>query len=95
MEVLEHLTAAHQHSYSSVARTLQRGFGGRQQAEVYRAQRKTRRRRKDEPLSLLAHDVEALLRGTYPMVAKDSVDMLAKDYFMDALCDNQLQIHVK
>ncbi len=29
------------------------------------------------------------------MVAEDTVDMLAKDCFMDTLCDRQQQVHMK
>lgn len=95
VEVLEHLTTTQLQSYSSVTGALQRRFGRRQQPEVYRAQLKTRKRRGDEPLPLLAQDVETLVRGAYPMAAEDTVDMLAKDCFVDALCDRQLQVHVK
>ena len=94
-EILEHLTTDQLQSYSSVAGTLQRRFGRRQQPEAYRAQFKTRRRREGEPLPVLAQDVETLVRGAYPMAAEDTVDMLAKDCFVDALCDRQLQVHVK
>ena len=44
---------------------------------------------------MLAQDVETLVRGAYPMASEDTVDMLAKDCFVDALQDRQLQIHVK
>ncbi|XP_076033024.1 uncharacterized protein LOC143020485, partial [Oratosquilla oratoria] len=95
LEVLEHLTPAQLRCYDSVAGALRRRFGRRRQPEVFRAQLKTRRRGKDEALPLLAQDVEALVRGAYPMATEDTVDMLAKDCFVDALHDRQLQIHVK
>ncbi|MPC53654.1 hypothetical protein E2C01_047552 [Portunus trituberculatus] len=40
-------------------------------------------------------DVKALVRGTYPTAKEDTVDMLAKDCFVDTLQDRELQIHVK
>ncbi len=39
--------------------------------------------------------MEALVRGAYPMMAEDTIDMLAKDCFVDGFEDRQLQIHVK
>ena len=95
LEVLEHLAPAQLQCYDSVAGALRRRFGRRRQPEVFRARLKTRRRGKDEPLPMLAQDVESLVRGAYPMASEDTVDMLAKDSFVDALQDRQLQIHVK
>ena len=95
LEVLEHLTPAQLQYYDSVAGALRRRFGRRRQPEVFRAQLKTRKRGKNEPLPVLAQDVESLVRGAYPMASEDTVDMLAKDCFVDALQDRQLQIHVK
>jgi len=95
VEVLEHLTVAQMRSYTCVVRALQRRFGRRQQPEVYRAQLKTRTRRRDESLPQLAQDIEVLVRGAYPMATEETIDMLAKDSFVDALNDKQLQVHVK
>ena len=95
LEVLKHLTPAQLWCYDSVAGALQRRFGRRRQPEVFRAQLKNRRRGKDEALPILAQGVEALVRGVYPMASEDTVDMLAKDCFVDALQNRQLQIHVK
>ncbi|ROT67655.1 hypothetical protein C7M84_014239 [Penaeus vannamei] len=95
VEVLEHLTAAQMRSYACVVRALQRRFGCRQQPEVYCAQLKTRTRRRDESLPQLAQDIEVLVGGAYPMATEETIDMLAKDSFVDALNDKQLQVHVK
>ncbi|MPC59679.1 hypothetical protein E2C01_053705 [Portunus trituberculatus] len=95
LEVLEHLTPPSQlRCYDSVTGTLQRRFGRRRQSEVFRAQLKNRRRGKVEALPLLAQDVEALVRGAYSMATEDTVDMLAKDCFVDTLQNRHLQIHV-
>ena len=93
--MLEPLTPTQLRCYDSVAGALQRCFSRRRQPEVFRAQLKNRRRGKDEALPILAQDVEALVRGAYLMASKDTVDMLAKDCFVDALQDRQLQIHIK
>ena len=51
--------------------------------------------REGEPQPVLAQDVETLVRGAYPMAAEDTVDMLAKDCFVDALCDRQMYRNVQ
>ncbi len=58
MKVLEHLTAAQLQSYSSVMGPLQHCFRHWQQPEVYHAQLKTRKQRKDESLLLLVQDTK-------------------------------------
>lgn len=90
VKVLEYLTAAQMQSYACIVRALQRRFGRRQQPEVYRAQLKARTRRRDEPLPQLAQNIEVLVRGAYPMITEETIDMLAKDSFVNALNDKQL-----
>ncbi len=61
--MLEHLTEAQLQLYSSVVGAIQRRLRRRQQSEVYCTQLKTGKWKKDEPLRLLAQDMEALVRG--------------------------------
>ena len=95
VEVLAHLPAARRSSYDNIAQALRRRFGHQHQAEVYRAQLKKRTRQKNETLSQLAQDVEALVRRSYPAAGEDMIVVLSRDAFIDALQDHQLQIHVK
>lgn len=95
LETLSHLPAAKQTCFASLSEALQRRFGHRHQAEVYRAQLKKRVRQKDETLSQLAQDVEGLVRRSYPTAAEDMTTVLARDAFVDALQNHQLQIYVK
>ncbi len=53
VEVLEHLTATQLQSYFSVVGALHHQFRCQQHPEVYRTDLKTKRWRKDKPLSLL------------------------------------------
>lgn len=95
VEVLGHLTKGQRASYQCVVDVLQRRFGHHQQAEVYRARLKDRMRARGEPLSRLAHEMETLVRRAYPSAPEEMVIVLARDHFVDALGDQQLQIYVK
>lgn len=95
IEVLGHLPSTHRASFPAVAEALRRRFGHRHQAEVYRAQLKKRTRQRGESLSQLAHDIEALVRRAYPTAGEEMVTVLARDAFLDALMDHQLQIYVR
>ncbi|XP_042878205.1 putative golgin subfamily A member 6-like protein 19 [Penaeus japonicus] len=90
VEVLGHLPPPQHASYTSVAEALKRRFGHHHQAEVYRARLKKRTRERGETLSQLAQDVEALVRRSEEMIV-----VLARDFFVDALQDQHLQIYVK
>jgi len=95
VEVLGHLTPVQRASYRDVVEALRRRFGHFQQAEVHRARLKVRVRGRGEPLTQLAQEVESLVRRAYPTAREDMVDVLARDCFVDALQDQQLQIYVK
>ncbi|XP_045111057.1 uncharacterized protein LOC123504537 [Portunus trituberculatus] len=92
VEVLGHLSPAQRASYQSVAEALKRRFGHHLQAEVYRARLKRRTRGRDETLSQLAQE---LVRRAYPAAPEEMIVVLARDSFVDALNDQQLQIYVK
>ncbi|XP_045127236.1 uncharacterized protein LOC123513870 [Portunus trituberculatus] len=95
IEVFSHLPPTQRASFPDIAEALRRRFGHRHQAEVYRAQLKKRTRQRGETLSQLAHDVEALVRRAYRTAGEEMVTMLARDAFLDALVDHQLQIYVR
>ena len=94
-QILAQLTPAQCSSYRKLAEVLQQRFGVSLQAEVYRTQLKERARRQGEPLPRLAQDLEALVRSAYPEASEKMAAVLARDHFIDALGDRQLQIYVK
>ncbi|MPC92690.1 hypothetical protein E2C01_087794 [Portunus trituberculatus] len=94
-QVLAQLTNAQCSSYQRLAETLQQWFSVTLQAEVYWTQLKERARCQGEPLLWLAQDLEALVRRAYPGAPESMVTVLARDHFIDALGDQQLQIYVK
>ncbi|KAK3878809.1 hypothetical protein Pcinc_016619 [Petrolisthes cinctipes] len=94
VEVLSHLTPRQRMLYQCVLEAMQRKFGQHQQAEVYHARLKNRMRGLGESLPHLAQDLEALVRRAYPVAPEEMVTVLAHDYFVDALQDQQLQIYM-
>ena len=95
VEIMAHLTLSQRASYRCIVEALQRSFGHQHQTEVCRARLKRRMRQRDEPLPQLAQDVDSLVRGVYPAAPESMVDVLARDHFVDAMQDQQLQIYVK
>jgi len=95
LEVLGHFTGGQPLEYQQVVEALRRRFGHHQQSEVYRARLKARVRAKGEPLPQLAQELETLVRRAYPAASEDMVRELAKDQFVDALQDRELQLYVK
>ncbi|XP_050705729.1 uncharacterized protein LOC126991077 [Eriocheir sinensis] len=95
VEVLGYLPPPQCASYVRVAESLQRRFGHHHQAEVYRARLMKRTRERGVTLSQLAQDVEALVRTSYPAAPEEMIVVLARDFFADAVQDQQLQIYIK
>lgn len=95
LEVLSQLTPAQQESYADVVSVLERRYGNKHQAEVFRARFRARVRGRGETLQQLAQDLEYLVRKAYPRASEETAVLLLRDQFIDALEDAQLQIYVK
>ena len=59
--------------------------------EVFRAQLKSRLRTKGESLSSLAQNIKKLVRKAYPQASPEMKDKFAKESFIDALNDQDLE----
>ena len=83
-------------NYVFLTEALERRFGRSYGPEVYRARLKARTRKRDEPLSHVAQDIEELVRRAFPSMSQIpmGVNDLAVPYFIDALNDRQLQLLV-
>lgn len=92
VEILGHLAPSQRASYSSVKAALEHRYGHQHQAEAFWARFRARVRR-GETLKQLTQ--ELLVRCAYPGVNKDQVSVLLRDYFVDALQDQLLQVYVK
>ena len=56
---------------------------------------KARTRRREESLPELAKDIERLVRLAYPDAAETMVEVLAKDQFVDALPEEDMQLRIR
>ena len=76
--------------------SLESRFGTAHQTELNRSRLKSRSRKRDEGLPALAEDVERLTRLAYPDAAAQPMwDLLAKDRFIDALQDEEMQFRIR
>jgi hypothetical protein len=71
--------------------TLKQRFGDNQLASRYRAELRTRRRRKGESLQALYNDISRLVTLAHPGPPSDLKDRLAVEAFIDSLDDQWLE----
>jgi hypothetical protein len=89
--ILSDLRPEHRMSYRHLISALQARFEPTNQSELYRTQIKNRIRKKDEALTELAQDVKRLVRLAYPDAPSAVREQLARDCFIDALNDSELE----
>ena len=92
--VLTNLPAANRQDYEALTSALESRFGTKNQIDLYRTRLRTRSRTKEEPLAGLAEDVERLVRLAYPEASESMVQVLAKDQFIDSLCDEDMRLRI-
>ena len=92
--VLADLSPFRRRHYDSLVAALRERFEPDNQSQLHRAQLKSRIRRENEPLPQLAHDIRRLVRDANPGVPLDIRENMAKDSFLDALNDRELELAV-
>ena len=92
--VLADLSPFQRRHYDSLVAALRERFEPDNQSQLHRAQLKSRIRRENEPLPQLAHDIRRLVRDANPGVPLDIRENMAKDSFLDALNDRELELAV-
>ncbi|MCG8046215.1 MAG: hypothetical protein JAY66_11110, partial [Candidatus Thiodiazotropha taylori] len=92
--MLSDLTLEVKYDYDRLVAALTNRFEPENQCDIYKAQIKQRMRKKDEPLTELAQDITRLTRMAYPSAVQDLRDTLAKDCFVEALNDAELEMFV-
>ncbi len=91
LAVLSDIDRRDQKNYACLVSALTTRFEPSNYAEVYRAELKSRVRDKNENLSVLAQDIKRLIRKVYADVPKSTRDELAKECFIDALNDEDME----
>ena len=92
--VLADLDSAHRRYYPSLVEALKARFEPDNQIQLHRAKLKSRIRKENEPLPQLAQDIRRLVRDANPGVPLDIRETMAKDSFLDALNDKELELSV-
>ena len=95
LDLLGHLPEAQCQDFERLAEALNQRFGVEHQEEAFRVQFRTRSRRPQEPLAVLAQDVERLAYLAYPSVPAEFRGILIRDQFIDALDDAELKIAIR
>ena len=82
-------------SLEELTEALQERFGAISQAEKYRIEVKNRRRKTGESLQSLHSDIRRLVALAFSDLDHKARELMACDYFIDALNDPQLQLKVR
>jgi hypothetical protein len=92
--VLGDVEVSERRNYNILVLSLTNRFEPPNYAEVYKAELKSRLRSKDENLCVLAQDIKRLIRKAYVGDPKTTRDKLARDAFIDALNEVDMEWEV-
>ncbi|KAK3098374.1 hypothetical protein FSP39_018923 [Pinctada imbricata] len=93
--ILGNLSPDKQLDYNELTSALSDRFSPPDQMELYRIQLKERRQKATESLPELGQHIRRLTNLAYPTVPQDVREALAKDQFIDALCNSDMRIRIK
>lgn len=82
-------------NFQALVGALQQRFGQFGQPAILRSELANRQRRTDEPLRVLASDIEALTRRAYPHMPAAVQAELARDQFIRALSPRDLRVQTQ
>lgn len=81
--------------YESLVQALQNRYGTKNRAEIFRSKLQTRTQTKHESIPELAQSIRKLTRQAYPSASSEVLDLLALDYFIDALPDTDMRLRLR
>ncbi|KAK3749155.1 hypothetical protein QZH41_009831 [Actinostola sp. cb2023] len=93
--VLGDLSGEERRNFKSLTAALATRFGTENKTEMFRVNVKNRQREKDESLPELAQAIRRLTRQAYPSAAVDLRDILARDYFLDAITETDMRWKIR
>ena len=82
-------------NYRQLVARLLRRFGGKDMEEKFQDELRCRRRKPDESLRELAQDIRRLMSLSYPGEKSGLAEHLARDAFLAALDDPELELKVR
>ncbi|MCG7879154.1 MAG: hypothetical protein N0C90_22890, partial [Candidatus Thiodiazotropha endolucinida] len=89
--ILSDLRPEQRRDFTQLVSALTARFEPTNQTELYRAQIKSRLRKKSESVQELATDIKRLVRRAYPQATVDLKDQIARDCFIDSLNEHELE----
>ena len=94
LEVLGDSEPRERSNYSTLVSALLARFEPENQTQLYNAQLRGRVRKNNESLPDLAHDIKRLIRKAYPELPNEMRDVIAKDVFLEALNNKEMELVV-
>ena len=94
LKVLGDLEPRERSNYSTLVSALLARFEPGNQTQLYKAQLRGRVRKNNESLPDLAHDIKRLVRKAYPELPNEMRDVIAKDVFLEALNNKEMELIV-
>jgi len=82
-------------SYAKLVTRLKNRFGEEGQSSLYFSQMRTRRRRPEETLQMLYHDVSRMAGLAYPGKGSRHRDLAATETFIEALTDRNIRMRIR
>ena len=93
--ILTDVDPVHRQDYGRLVKALLTRFEPENQTEIFRAQLKSRLRKRSEDLGELAQEIKKLARKAYPGEECGMRDTITRDAFIDALIDGDMEWFVR
>ena len=95
LELLCDMPREMRHSYIQLTQHLSAWFGSQGKTDLFRTQLKSRVRRFCESLPELSQAITRLVLRAYPQATVELREIMAMDYFIDALQDGDIRLRLK
>ena len=89
------LDSAQRRDFNAIVGALQNRYGSLHKAELYRSKLQSKVLEKNESLPDLAQSVLKLTRKAYPTATSEVVELLALDFFIDAIPDTDIRLRLR
>ena len=93
--ILCELDSEKRRDFDSIVYVLQNRYGSVHKAEIFRSRLQSRTLGRNETIPELAQSVRKLTRKAYPGASSEVVDLLALDYFVDAISDTDIRLRLR
>ncbi|WAQ97386.1 hypothetical protein MAR_030076 [Mya arenaria] len=95
LSLLNDLSEHQRKDYGSLLEALQSRYGTQNRAEIYRARLQSKTQGRNETISEMALAIRNLTRKAYPSASTQVIELLALEYFIDALPDADIRLRLR